>query len=75
MANITSDKDWEARSDFHSLSQAEEIKSDKKRYSKALKAGRSVLKDREDDIKAMKKVASKKPAKKSAPKKSTKKRK
>ena len=71
MAKAISDKNWEARSDFYSLSTAEEIKSDKKRYSSALKAGKGVVKEKKEEVKAMKKIATKK----ASPKRQTKKRK
>jgi hypothetical protein len=70
------DKNWEAKSDFYSLSEAEAIKSDKKRYNAALKAGQSVVKEKQQTVNEMKKVAMKKaPMKKSAPKRSMKRKK
>jgi hypothetical protein len=71
---MDSNKDWEAKSDFYSLSEAEMIKSDKKRYSAALRAGKSVVKEKEQSVKEMKKVAMKKTPK-SSPKRSMKRKK
>ena len=78
---MDSKKDWKAEGDFYSLSEAEAIMADKKRYSAALKVGKSVVKEKQETIKGMKRVANKKmpmkksPVKKSAPKRSMKRKK
>jgi hypothetical protein len=73
---MKSEKDWMAESDFHSLTEAEKIKSDKQRHSAAIKAGKNVVEKRTQEVNAMKKVANKKmPMKKQVPKKQSKRRK
>lgn len=38
-----SDHDWEAESDFHTLSRAEEVKSDPTRHAKAIAHGKAKI--------------------------------
>ena len=64
MMNERTEIDWESRSDAHILSQAEQIKMDSARLSRAKEAANLLLKEKVDDLASLKKVATAKDTKK-----------
>lgn len=63
------DKKWQAESDMRTLAEAEAIKSDRQRLSKAKKAGAAMVKEKKQEVKRLQKVA-KNPSRKPTAKKS-----
>ena len=57
---IGTNQDFEAEHDAHTLASAEQIKNDSKRLGKAKKAASKMVKEKEQGVKALKKVAGKK---------------
>lgn len=57
--SLVSDRDWEAKNEARTLAEAEAIKGDKKRYSRAKKAAVQMAKDSEKETKALKRIAKK----------------
>jgi hypothetical protein len=54
MAKLTKqERDWEAEDDFRTVTRAKEIMNDKKRMSKAKKAGKRVLKEKQNEVKTI----------------------
>lgn len=51
--------EWEARYDFDILARAEEIRKNKLRLSKAVKAGKKIIAEQEKSLKAVKAVTRK----------------
>lgn len=66
-----SEKEWMAESDMRTLAEAEQIKSDKQRMTRAKRAGQRLLKEKKKELTALQKVSKKSPSKKSTSKKST----
>jgi hypothetical protein len=56
----TMDKKWQAECDARTLAEAERIKADKQRASKAKKAAVSMANDAAKEAKALKKISGKK---------------
>lgn len=63
------DKKWQAESDMRTLAEAEAIKSDRQRLSKAKKAGAAMVKEKKQEVNRLQKI-SKTPSRKPAAKKS-----
>ena len=59
MAEVKSDRDWEAESDANTLIRATEIRMDSKRLAKALKAFKRIKLEKEARDKAINAIASK----------------
>jgi len=51
-ATTLSDKDWEARNDFRSLTDAWQIQKDTKRYNAAVAAGKKLRKEKKEELTA-----------------------
>lgn len=75
MAKLTTeDKEWRAESDLHTLVEAEKIKSDKTRFNAASRKANKLAKEKEAEVKAVKKlVKPKKPKTKKVIKRTSKK--
>lgn len=57
ISKTASDKKWEAESDARSLMEADVIKGDSKRLTAASNAAKRMKKEKQDEAKAMAKVA------------------
>jgi len=68
------DKRWRAQDDAYTLMNAEKINSDKVRKTAAIKAAKVMVKDKENEVKAIKKVTNNSTTKKATTKKSSKKK-
>lgn len=58
---MQSEKQWEAEYDVRTLTEAEAIKSDKSRLSRAKRAGTRMLREKKQEVSRIQKIA-KKPA-------------
>jgi len=56
-SGLNTEKDWEAEGDAYSLAQGVEIRKDKKRFERAVKAANKLAKEREDEAESMKAIA------------------
>jgi len=56
-SGLNTEKDWEAEGDAYNLAQAVEIRNDKKRFERAVKAAKKLAKEREDEAESMKAIA------------------
>ena len=54
------DREWRAKDDAYVLMQAEQIASDSQRKKAAIAAAKSMVREKEKDLKAIKKVTGKK---------------
>lgn len=51
------EKEWQAQEDARTLARAEEIKNDSSRKKAAIKEARKIVKEKEKEVKAIKKIA------------------